>query len=59
MNDHLVRHTVAQATGRAPVPPILPPVGGAVLLAARAAGWDIGPGFISTLRATLSDAETS
>lgn len=38
-------------------PPILDPLGGALLAAAQLAGWDTGPGFIAALAASLSAAE--
>jgi N-acetylglucosamine kinase len=38
-----------------PVLPKLPPVGGAVWRAARLAGWDAGPAFISTLANSLEN----
>ena len=34
-------------------PPRLDPLGGAILAAARLAGWDIGPGFVTALQANL------
>jgi hypothetical protein len=39
----------------APTPPILPPVGGAVLVAARDAGWDTGGEFVATLARSLRE----
>ena len=53
MNDPTVRATLAGAMGCAPTQPILPPVGGALVLAAKAAGWDTGPHFIARLQAAL------
>ncbi len=49
---------LAALTGRMgtdPTAPILPPVGGAVLIASKAAGWDVRPGFIATLKADLTN----
>ena len=48
-----LRNMVADALGVEPVAPVLPPVGGAVLAAARAAGWDVGPGFVTNLAGSL------
>jgi glucosamine kinase len=53
MADPTVRTTLTAAMGRPPMPPILPPVGGAVLAAAKAAGWDTGPTFLDRLRQGL------
>ena len=38
-----------------PLTPRLPPVGGAVLAAARRAGWTIDEPFITTLAETLAE----
>ena len=51
-----VRNMVADALGCEPVAPVLPPVGGAVLAAARAAGWDVGDEFQGRLARSLRDA---
>ena len=51
-----VRNMVADALGCDPVAPVLPPVGGAVLAAARAAGWDVGHEFQGRLAGSLRDA---
>lgn len=52
MQDATVMAGLTAALGP-PVPPILPPVGGAALAAAKAAGWDTGPAFIAALQAEL------
>lgn len=46
---------VAQRIGREPVPPRLPPIGGALLAAARLAGWPITDAWIERLRSALAD----
>lgn len=53
MRDPTVRGVLAASMGCAPTLPILPPVGGAVLRAAKAAGWDTGPEFIARLKSEL------
>ncbi len=54
----LVLGEVSAALG-APMEPRLPPVGGAVLTAARRAGWDVGPAFVARLAVSLSqEADT-
>ena len=45
---------VTRAMGPVPAPPRLPPVGGAILCAAKAAGWAIDDGFIARLGSTLA-----
>lgn len=55
MKDRTVRDALINAMGSAPVSPVLSPVGGAVLAAARAAGWRTSRDFIETLRAELSE----
>ena len=40
-----------------PAPPKLDPLGGALLAAARLAGWDASPVFVAALRASLAAAE--
>lgn len=42
-----------------PVPPLLPPVGGALLRAARGAGWDVGEGWVAALAAALGDGASA
>lgn len=49
MADPVVRAVLAERMG-SPQAPALPPVGGAVLVAARAAGWRTGTAFIQRLR---------
>jgi N-acetylglucosamine kinase len=53
----LVREQVALRLGP-PVLPKLPPVGGALWRAARLAGWDAGPDFISALANSLETLKT-
>ena len=50
---------VTEQLGRPPRPPRLPPVGGAVLRAARNAGWTIDDQWIERLNAALSERERS
>ncbi|MES2432838.1 MAG: BadF/BadG/BcrA/BcrD ATPase family protein [Pseudomonadota bacterium] len=57
MQDATVMAGLAEAMGP-PVPPVLPPVGGAALAAAKAAGWDTGPEFIATLQTELTKSAT-
>ncbi|SNB73928.1 N-acetylglucosamine kinase [Arboricoccus pini] len=47
---------VVQRIGRDPLPARLPPLGGALLAAARAAGWPIDDGWIERVRASLLQA---
>ena len=51
-----LRNMVAEALGAEPTAPLLPPVGGAVLAAARAGGWDVGSEFVGQLAGSLRDA---
>ena len=51
-----LRDMVAEALGVGPVAARLPPVGGAVLAAARAAGWDVGSEFVGQLARSLREA---
>ncbi|MBC7478487.1 MAG: hypothetical protein H7317_10390 [Pseudorhodobacter sp.] len=46
---------VTAGMGSRPLQPRLPPVGGAVLAAARRAGWRVDDGFITTLAASLAE----
>jgi glucosamine kinase len=52
-NDATVLAAVTAQMASAPIPPILPPIGGAVLLAAKAANWAVTPAFIATLAQSL------
>ena len=54
MADPLVLRVLTDRMGVAPTAPVLPPVGGAVLRAARAAGWDTGEDFVATLKTDLN-----
>lgn len=58
MNDQTVRDTLTKAMGCNPVVPVLPPVGGALLLAAKAAAWDTGQAFVTRLQQTLGHIQT-
>ena len=53
-----VRDAVTAAMGRPPLAPRLPPVGGAVLVAARRAGWQVDDRFIATLAVSLAQKLT-
>ncbi len=52
-NDACLRQAVTAQMGSAPIPPRLPPVGGAILVAARNAGWPVDAGFIQRLNTAL------
>ncbi len=53
MQDATVMAGLTSALGP-PMPPVLRPVGGAALAAAKAARWDIGPAFIAVLQTELA-----
>ena len=53
MHSHFVRNTLANALGAQPRPPVLPPLGGAALLAATLAGWHVDAPWIATLANAL------
>jgi glucosamine kinase len=53
MADPAVLATLTAAMGSPPIPPVLPPVGGAVLAAAKAAGWATGSTFLHRLKQEL------
>jgi glucosamine kinase len=53
MADPVVMATLTAAMGCPPVSPVLPPVGGAVLAAAKAAGWPTGSSFLHRLKQEL------
>ena len=55
LGNPVVRAGLEARLGLAPTPPMLPPVGGAVLVAARDAGWDTGAEFVATLARSLSE----
>ncbi len=55
MNDMTLRMALCAGMGCAPVPARLPPVGGAVLHAARLTGWVTDDAFIDRLATALSD----
>ncbi len=59
LGNPVVRDYLAKALGAAPRAPVLPPVGGAVLAAARAAGWDTGDDFTGRLAQGLREAAES
>jgi glucosamine kinase len=52
--DAGLRAAVVRQMQSDPVPPHLPPVGGAILLAAKAAGWAVDATFINALQAALT-----
>ena len=54
MTDQAVLAALTDRMGCAPTPPLMPPVGGALVLAAKAAGWDTGPDFMHRLQAGLA-----
>jgi glucosamine kinase len=54
MEDPTVRTVLTERMGQPPAPPVLPPVGGAALAAAKALGWVIDTDFIARLQAGLS-----
>jgi N-acetylglucosamine kinase-like BadF-type ATPase len=54
MQDPQVMRLLTVLMGSAPQPPVLPPVGGAVLRAAQDADWDTGDAFVATLQAGLT-----
>jgi N-acetylglucosamine kinase-like BadF-type ATPase len=51
----LLLDAVARRIGRPPLPPRLPPIGGALLRAARRAGWAPNAGWIDRLAAAIAD----
>lgn len=53
MADPTVLATLTAAMGTPPMDPALPPVGGAVLAAAKAAGWTTGSTFLNRLKQEL------
>jgi glucosamine kinase len=54
MNDPTVMAALTKAMGNPPQTPVLPPVGGAVLAAAKIAGWPVDAPFIARLKSDLS-----
>lgn len=57
MQDATVMAGLTAAMGP-PVPPVLPPVGGTTLAAAKAAGWSTGRDFIATLQTEFTKNTT-
>ena len=55
-SSDIMRNRVAAAIGRAPLAPRLTPIGGALLHAARLAGWAVDDAWIATLGTTLESA---
>ncbi|MDZ4093317.1 MAG: BadF/BadG/BcrA/BcrD ATPase family protein [Paracoccaceae bacterium] len=53
-SSQIVLRRVAEKLRRAPVPPRLPPVGGAILRAALRAGWAIDKAWVDRLAAALA-----
>ena len=54
-SSQIVLRRVAEKLLHAPVPPRLPPVGGAILRAARCAGWVIDEAWLDRLAASLAE----
>ncbi len=54
--SRVLREAVASRIGRPPRPPLLPPVGGAVLAAARCIGRPVDDAFVARLAASLAAA---
>lgn len=54
-NDTQLRKSVTARMGSDPIAPHLPPVGGAVLSAAKAAGWPVDAGFVQRLNQSLAE----
>lgn len=54
-NDASLQKSVTARMKADPIAPQLPPVGGAVLSAAKAAGWRVDAGFIEQLNRSLSE----
>ena len=59
MADPRVLRALTDRMGVAPTAPVLPPVGGAVLRAAQAAGWDTGAAFVAALKTGLTNEQHS
>jgi glucosamine kinase len=59
MRDRTVAKALTKTIGFPPVHPILPPVGGAALAAAKAAGWTVDSDFIARLKQDLRIPEQS
>ena len=53
-NSAIVLQRIATQVGCAPVPPRLPPIGGALLRAAANAGWSVDEGWIDRLSSSLA-----
>ena len=54
MNDPIVMETLNKVMGCAALKPVLPPVGGALLIAAKTAGWQVDARFIERLEVELT-----
>jgi N-acetylglucosamine kinase-like BadF-type ATPase len=52
-NSRLLRDAVARRLGRPPLPPRLPPIGGALLAAAQHLGWPVQAAWIDRLAASI------
>lgn len=55
-SSEIVQNQVAEILGCAPLPPRLPPIGGAILHAADRAGWAINAAWIDRLALSLTKA---
>ena len=53
VNSHTVLARLEPLLGQAPLPPVLPPLGGALLHAAQQAGFNAGPDWQRTVRLAL------
>ena len=56
LGNPMLRGFLASELGAPPLAPLLPPVGGAALAAARAAGWQTGSDFTGRLALALREA---
>jgi hypothetical protein len=54
LRSSLLRKALERRIGRPPLPPRLPPIGGALLIAARRAGWAADGAWIDRLAAALA-----
>ena len=57
-NSAFLLKAVAQGIGSEPIAPCLPPVGGALLLAAQNAGWVVDAAFLARLKRELTQKMT-
>jgi glucosamine kinase len=57
--SRVLREAVAARIGRPPRPPLLPPIGGALLAAAQHLDWPVHPAWIERLAASIQAAPTA